>query len=197
MTKYILQSGGLKNSKDKGGDFFNEVIKDLGKNPKILYCLFAQPRENWDKFFVYKEGLVDLIDSEIKPHFELAMPDRFEEQIKNSDAIMIQGGDDHLLKYWLKQFDIPKVWQGKVIAGSSAGSDALCNSFWTADWRKCMDGLGIIPVKFIPHYKSEYGADDHRGPIDWEKAYKDLGDYGDTSLPIHALEEGKFVVFEQ
>jgi hypothetical protein len=61
-----------------------------------------------------------------------------------------------------------------------------------------MDGLGILPIKFIPHYKSEtYGNDDTRGPIDWEKAYEDLADYGDKSLPIQALEEGDFVVLEK
>ena len=197
MTKYILQSGSLGNARDKGKAFYNEVIEGLGKNPRILYCLFALPRERWDKFFVYKEGFRGQISDDIKPDFELAMPETFEEQIKNCDVVMIQGGDDHLLQYWLRQFDIPKIWnlEGEVIVGSSAGSDALSNSFWTADWKKCMDGLGIVPVKFIPHYKSSYGTDDPRGLIDWDKAHKELENYGDKSLPIYALEEGKFAVF--
>lgn len=60
-----------------------------------------------------------------------------------------------------------------------------------------MDGLGILPIKFLAHYKSDFGASDPRGPIDWEKAYDELSKYGDTSLPIHALEEGYFVIINQ
>ena len=116
MTKYILQSGSLGNARDKGKAFYNEVIEGLGKNPRILYCLFALPRERWDKFFVYKEGFRGQISDDIKPDFELAMPETFEEQIKNCDVVMIQGGDDHLLQYWLRQFDIPKIWKGRLLS---------------------------------------------------------------------------------
>jgi hypothetical protein len=31
----------------------------------------------------------------------------------------------------------------------------------------------------------------------FQKAYKDLEEYGDTTLPIHALKEGEFVVIEK
>ena len=60
-----------------------------------------------------------------------------------------------------------------------------------------MDGLGILPIKFLAHYKSEYGADDPRGPINWESALEELKNYGDTSLPVHALKEGGYVVIEK
>lgn len=198
MTKYILHAGGITNSKDNGAAFFGEVIKGLGDNPKILFCFFAQPRERWDeKFNGYSQGFIKRVNKNIKPSFDLAMPDTFESQIKECGAIMIQGGDDYLLRYWLNQFDIPKIWEGKVVSGSSAGSDSLSAHFWTGDWRECMDGLGIVPVKFIPHFKSEYGSDDPRGPINWDRAYKELENYGNKSLPIHALKEGEFIVFEQ
>lgn len=130
--------------------------------------------------------------------FELAMPETFEEQVKESDVIYLPGGDDHLIKYWLDQYDLPAIWEGKVVAGSSAGSDVLVQHYWTCDWRKLMDGLGIVPIKFIPHFNSEYGADDpYRGPIDWSKAHEELERYGNQDLPIYALEEGNFVVVEQ
>lgn len=198
MTKYILHAGGITNSADKGAAFFNEAIKGLGNNPRVLFCFFAQKREDWEENFKkYKIGFVKNINSEIKPSFVLAIPNTFEEQIKDCDTIMIMGGDDTLLQHWLKKFDLPKIWENKVIAGSSAGSDALSSSFWACDWRECMDGLGIVPVKFIPHFKSEYGSDDPRGPINWDKAYEELKNYGDKTLPIHALEEGGFIVFEK
>lgn len=83
------------------------------------------------------------------------------------------------------------------MAASSAGSDALVDSFWTCDWRKPLKGLGILPIKFIPHYKSDYGTDDPRGVIDWKVAMDELKVFSDETLPIHALEEGDFIVLEK
>lgn len=198
MTKYILQSGGVKNYPVKAKKFLEEVVKNIEGNPKILMCLFAQPREVWEeKFVAYTESYKNLCPQGVIPEFTLAFPESFEQQIYDCDVVMIQGGDDHLVQYWLGQFDIPNIWRNKTIVGNSGSSDALVKSFWTCDWRKTMNGLGIIPVKFIPHFKSElYGLNDPRGPIDWEAAYEELKQFGDD-LPIHALEEGDYIVIEQ
>ncbi|HEY5667791.1 MAG TPA: hypothetical protein VIR03_01365, partial [Candidatus Saccharimonadales bacterium] len=102
-----------------------------------------------------------------------------------------------LMQYWMRQYDLPKLFSDIVVATNSASSDMLATHYWTCDWRECANGLGILPVKFIPHYLSDFGTDDPRGPIDWQKAYDDLAAYGDTSLPISALKEGEFIVVEQ
>lgn len=183
-------------SADRGRKFFDEVFNGLGKNPRLLICNFALARDRWEEKFAgdvqyFKDVFVD-----VDPVLTLAFPEKFEEQIKETDSIFIHGGDDHLIKYWLKKFDVPKIWEGKVVAGSSAGSDVLVKHFWTCDWRQCFDGLGILPIKFLAHYKSEYGINDPRGSVDWEKGHAELEKYGDYNLPIYALEEGEFEVFE-
>ena len=197
MTKYVLNSGGLRNNPEAAKRYFAEVTKDLGETPKILLCFFAQPREDWETKFADVVENSKTLMSGINPVFEMALPDKFEEQMENTDVVYMSGGDDHLLLYWLKQFDIPRAWDGKVVATNSASSDILSKHFWTCDWRQLMDGLGILPIKFIPHYKSDWGIDDPRGLIDWEAAYKELEGYGDTSLPIHALKEGEYIVIEK
>lgn len=197
MTKYILNSGGLRKNPEKAKKFFSEMVKDFGANPKILLCFFAKKRENWEeKFDEYSKNLAESLPDGIQPVFELAFPDRFIEQVKNSDVIYIHGGDDYLVQYWLKQFDLPAIFKDKVVATNSASSDALAKYFWTCDWRHCMEGLGILPIKFIPHYKSDWGKDDPRGPIDWQKAYEELASFEDQNLPIYALEEGQFKIFK-
>lgn len=196
MTKYVVNSGGIKNYPEKANKFFTEVLSGLGNNPKILMCFFATLREYWEE--KYKENLEILphfFNKEIKPTFELAFPNTFESQIKECDVIYIHGGDDHLVQYWLKKFNLPEIWEGKVVVTSSASSHALSKQFWTCDWRQCMDGLGILPIKFLAHFKSEFGSNDPRGPINWEKAYQELEEYGDKKLPIYALEEGDYRVF--
>lgn len=152
------------------------------------------PREDWEQKFKDDHGY-DFAGA--KPILELAFPDTFAKQVATVDALYLHGGDDHLIQYWLRKFDIPKIWDGKVVATNSASSNALSTQFWTCDWRLPMDGLGVLPVKFLPHYQSEYGKDDPRGAVDWEAGLRALEAYGDTSLPIHALKEGEFVVIER
>lgn len=195
MTTYFLQSGGLKNFPDKKKKFHTDIVKSITK-PKILICLFAQPREVWEyKYPSCCQSIEE--DTEANADYRLAMPATFETDCKWADIIYMLGGDDNLAQYWLGKFDIPKIWDGKVVSGNSASSHALVKYFWTCDWRMNMDGLGIIPVKFIAHFKSSYGNDDPRGPIDWVEALSQLQNYADKSLPVHALEEGDYVVIEQ
>lgn len=72
---------------------------------------------------------------DVTPTFDLAMPDKFEEQCNQTDVIYFHGGDEHLLNYWMKQFEMPKIFEGKVVATNSASSDILSVAFWTCDWR--------------------------------------------------------------
>ncbi|MDQ5886118.1 MAG: hypothetical protein QG628_515 [Patescibacteria group bacterium] len=132
----------------------------------------------------------------ISPQFDLAIPDSFIEQCHNADVIYIHGGDDHLLHYWMSKYNLIDIFKDKVVAANSASSDMLSAHYWTCDWRQCADGFGILPIKFIPHYQSAFGANDPRGPIDWEKAKQELAEYGDKALPLHALKEGEFKIFE-
>lgn len=198
MTKYVLNSGGIRRHPELKKQFHQEVLKDLGTKPRILLCIFAQGREYWEpKFRSYVNVIMEDIPLGVGPTFELAEPDEFIEQCSRADVIYFHGGDDHLLQYWMRRYSLPGLFKNKVVATNSASSDMLAKSFWTCDWRQCADGLGILPIKFIPHYQSDFGNDDPRGPIDWQKAYDELAAYGDTSLPIHALKEGEYIVVEQ
>jgi len=197
MTKYILNSGGIKHQPELKKQFHQEIFKGLGSKPRILLCNFAQGREYWEpKFSGYIDTIMEDIPLGVGATFALATPDDFVEECSKADVIYFHGGDDHLLQYWMKQYSLPELFKNKVVATNSASSNMLVKSFWTCDWRQCADGLDILPIKFIPHYQSDFGNDDPRGPIDWQRAYDDLTAYGDTSLPVYALKEGEFVVFE-
>ncbi len=198
MTKYVIQSGGIRNQPELKKQFHQELVKGLGNKPKFLLCNFAQPREYWEqKFPGYANAIAEDMPEGVAPSFTLAMPDEFAEQCNAADIIYCHGGDDHLVQYWMRKFDLPTLFKDKVVATNSGSSDMLVMHYWTCDWRKCGDGLGIVPIKFIPHHQSNYGADDPRGPVDWEKAKDALAMYGDTSLPLYALKEGEFVVLKQ
>ena len=198
MTKYVLNSGGIKKCPELRKQFHKEMVAGLGGRPRILFCAFAQAREYWEIKLRDSEGFIRRdAPEDVGLSLELAMPDIFEAQCEQADIIYFTGGDVDLLRYWTNRFNLPALFRGKVVAASSASVWLLSTSFWSCDWRQCDDGLGILSIKFIAHYLSDFGADDPRGPIDWQKAYDDLTAYGDTSLPIHALKEGEFIVIEQ
>ena len=197
MTKYVLNSGGLRNEPEKAKKFLAEVLNGLGDKPHMLMCHFAQPRGEWEEKFRELQRTFDKWYPEnIEATTELALPESFQKQIEGADALYLHGGDDDLVGDLLRQFDILRIWDGKVVATNSASSHALAKHFWSCDSRRLGDGLGILPIKFLAHYQSEYGSDDPRGPIDWERALEILKNYGDTSLPVHALKEGDFVIIE-
>lgn len=198
MTKYVLNSGGIKRHPNLKRKFHREIVKDLGNSPNFLLCNFAQGREYWEaKFPGYSNAIAEDMPTGTKPTFELALPDIFVQQCREADVIYFHGGDDHLVRYWMEQFDLPTIFENKVVATNSASSDMLASSYWTCDWRKCKDGFGILPIKFIPHYESDFGNDDPRGRIVWETAKQELENYGDKGLPVYALNEGEFVVFKK
>ncbi len=196
MTKYVLNSGGIRNNLELKKKFHQELVASTGSRPKFLLCNFAQGREYWEvKFRGYSKSIAEDMPSGFEPSFALALPEIFVEQCKRADIIYFHGGDDHLLKYWISKFDMLDLFKRKVVATNSASSNMLAAHYWTCDWRDCCDGFGILPIKFIPHYKSNFGDDDPRGPIDWKYAKNELEDYGDKTLPIYALEEANYVVF--
>lgn len=207
MTKYILQSGNVKNYPGKMRKYNEEIFRDFLSNGKkeklenesikVLFCFFSQTRERWEiKYNEYSNRLKKSVSLALET--KMAMPDEFAKQCQWADIIILAGGDDDLLQCRMSKFDVPKIWEGKVVTGSSAGADYLSDSFWTYDWREIKNGSGIVPVKFIPHYKfAEYMEGDNRGPINWDKTYKELKNYGNKNLPIYALKEGDFVVIEK
>ena len=197
MTRYLLNSGGVKRHPARQRRFHQAMVAGHGSAPHILICSFAQPREVWEgKFPGYCQAITKDLPAGLKPKFTLAFPDQFAAQCQQADAVYLNGGDDHLVQYWLRQFELPKIWEHCTVATNSASSDALAVSFWTCDWRKCMDGLGLLPIKFMPHYGSTAMDDDPRGPIDWPDARRELAAYGNQRLPIVAEPEGVFASYE-
>jgi peptidase E len=198
MTKYILNSGGLKNQPDRARKFMAETTSGLGNDIKLLLCFFAEPDiSTWPTRFETMSRLLQEWSPEGVTLRSLATDyEHFEQQVKENDAVYLHGGiTDHAVKVF-SQYDLPKVFAGKVVASNSAATHMFSESFWSADERTLGHGLNVVPIRTIAHYKSHFGDDDPRGPIDWQKAYDELKAYGDTSLPIYALEEGEFIVRE-
>lgn len=193
MTKYILAGGYLHKAPDGGKAFLEELVKDfhLYRPVKILVCIFAEPEEKWEaKFNKDKEFFSQHLNNF---ELELAYPDTFIEQVKSSDVIFLRGGaTDSLMNLLNKSPSWTKELDSKTLAGTSAGGDVISKYSYNLDENKLTDCLGLLDIKFIPHFRSDYNAPN----INWDKALAELKNYKED-LPVYALKEGEFVVINK
>ena len=117
-----------------------------------------------------------------------AQVENFTEQVKNSDVVFIRGGHTSTFintlngnTSWVKELE------GKTLAGTSAGAEEIAKYFSGLDSHVVEEGLGLISVKVIVHFKSE------EYNLNWDKALEELKNHKEE-LPVYALKEGEFVV---
>lgn len=192
MTKFILVGGYPQKASDGGKSFCEELTKGLAEPIKILDCLFARAEENWEKAYGQDKEFFSANLPGKQVQVVLAQKETFVKQIREADAIYVRGGATRTLKEILNS--IPgwvEAIAGKPFAGSSAGADALSRHYYNLDTLELEDGLGLVDVKMIPHWNSDYNAPN----IDWEDAKHRLQQYG-GEFPVLTLAEGEFVVRE-
>lgn len=165
-----------------------EATEGLKEPIKILICLFAIKKEEWQKLLKDNANFFSRNLPDLKLEFTLADENIFLEQIEENDLIYFSGGDPVDLTEVLNKID---GWQenlkGKNVMGSSAGTDIFSKYSYDIEFFKLADNYGLIPVKSIVHY----GSDEYTPPIGWKKAYQVLDNYKEK-LPIWALAEGEF-----
>lgn len=189
--KYILVGGYPQRASDGGKAFAEELIKGYSEPVKILECLFARPKDNWETAFAQDKEFFTKHLPDKKLEFRMADPKQFKEQVEWADAIYIRGGASEAVLLalanqgagWEKELD------GKTLAGSSAGAHAIAKYYYGLDDLKIGEGLGLLPLKIIVHYRSNYNAPN----IDWDEAEIELKQYKED-LSILKLAEGQFEV---
>lgn len=195
MIKYILVGGYINKAPDEGKAFYEELVRGINKKTiKILDCLFARPVDSWKECFDKDNFFFSKFIKNFK--LELADPLKFTEQVKNSDVIFLRGGfTSTLIELLSKDMIWTKELNGKEVAGTSAGGEVIAKYYHVLSTNRTGDGLGLLPIKFIPHWKSNF-FDGEVQNIDFDKALKELKNYKED-LPIYALKEGEFKVFMQ
>lgn len=193
MTKYILVGGYITKAEDKGKAFCEELVNGIDKKPiKILDCLFARPEDDWNQGFEEDKNFLSEYISNFE--LELATFENFTKQVENCDVLFIKGGFTKMLMdqlskdtEWLNYLD------GKTVAGTSAGAEVLSKYYHILKSDRKDDGFGLVPVKVIPHWKSNF-FDGEEWNLDFDKIIKELKDYKED-LPILTLKEGEFKIF--
>jgi peptidase E len=179
-TKYILHGGFAPHQKQEDDPFFREILKDAPETTKILLVYFAKEADRIPK---NKEEDVDQFNknrNQKKLSFDVASEESFLKQIEWADIVYLRGGDTIKLLEVLKKFsDLKGAFRGKIIAGDSAGANALSKVCYSKKADQVCHGLGILPIGIICHYS--------------EKLKDKLKDYN-SNLEILFLSEYEFKV---
>lgn len=189
MTKFVLAGGYPNKTKDGGRAFAEEMVEGFDQPVRILDCLFARPEDTWqevlekDRFF-FAQNLNQ------KVLLELASKQQFIEQLRKTDVVYFRGGRTKDLLDALRE---APGWEqelaGKTVAGTSAGVNFLARYYYSLDTLEICEGLGVLPIKALVHYQSDYNAPN----INWERVYQELNEHGEN-LPLLAIPEGAFEV---
>ncbi|MFH1694657.1 MAG: Type 1 glutamine amidotransferase-like domain-containing protein [Patescibacteria group bacterium] len=155
MTRYILHGGFPHRDRQENNTFFAEALSTAPKEAKVLLVYFAKEEDRVEK---NKEEDVEQFNKNSGGKmlsFQVASKVDFVEQVKNSDVIYLHGGHTGKLLEALKEFpDFQEAIKGKIVAGDSAGPNVLCAAFYSMKVG-VGEGLGIIPIKIICHYREE------------------------------------------
>ena len=155
MTKYILHGGFTRVDNNQNNLFFAEFLKDVKNNGKVLLVFFAAEGDRIDSLFA---DIVRQCESQLNGRqvtFIQATLETFGEQLKESDAIYLHGGNTPTLISVLKNYpNLEEMFSGKIIAGSSAGAYALATLGTSHTEEHIREGLGFLPIRLVCHFES-------------------------------------------
>ena len=193
MTKYILLGGYAHKAPDSGKAFYKELVGGFDEPVKVLMCYFARAKGTWNEAFVEDAAVATAHVAPKKVEFRIADTDTFLEQVKWADVVYLKGGETLDLEPLLKKnAGWEKLLEGKTLAGTSAGAEIISRYSYNIDHFKMFEGYGLVPVKILVHFKSDYNAPN----IDWDKIYNETKAFH-PELELLTLREGEFKVFNQ
>lgn len=156
MTKFILHGGFQKGKTDENNvPFYSEILKDTN-HTSILIVPFAKDDDRMvDSIEKVKQRFLDVAQDK-NLEISVATHDTFIQQLQDNDIIYFCGGTSIKLLQELSPYEnISQYLNGKVVAGESAGANILCTYFYSPSANAVLEGLKLLPIKFIPHFTQD------------------------------------------
>ena len=158
MTKYVLHGGFSSWPNESNKKFFQEIVKGLSGKIKILMINFARPKDRWVEIYNRDKKLFRKANPKKKLEFTLASDDPkiLTQQIIDHQIIFVTGGNSGGVRPVLRRFDnLKKMYDGKVVAGVSAGVNYLGKYSYSNSRKKIKRGLGLLPYKIFCHFNQK------------------------------------------
>lgn len=181
-TKYILHGGSAQHTNTENDKFYREILKDTGNSVKILLVHFAGSPDRAKLNKTIDTAQFERNRGNKKLTFQIALQKDFYNQIDWADIIYFGGGTTVKLLDELHNFKGLKAkFQGKIVAGESAGANFLAAYCYSKSGGGIIKCLGILPIKFIPHFTGEHKEE-------FEKIEKNLETVALTNYQFRVFE---------
>ena len=155
MNKFILH-GGFSIEKfpaQEDDNFFQEILKDIQEDVKILLVYFAEREDMVSLRIEQDERSFDKCRGSKKLEFKVASPESFLEDCKWANVIYLHGGRTAKLMDKLEKYkNIKQIFSGKTIAADSAGVNVLAQISYGKNSKEIKEGLKVLPFKVVVHY---------------------------------------------
>jgi len=188
MKRLILMGGRSWMAADGGKRQVEVLLRYFPTKANVAFCIFAQDESDWAATQATNVAMLDRFKGGCNIAYQTMTRENFAEVSAWADVIYIAGGEPPKLKAALEACgDIAKIWDGKVVAGASAGMDVLCEHFSYLQDKTILDGFGWVKASCVPHWRNDGEDADAQT---WAEAEL-LRQY--PELPILTVAEGDFV----
>ncbi len=119
----------------------------------MLWCFFASDGyETADNFSKWSGLLGKFFPDNLRIEHNVATVQEFKNQVLEADLIYMHGGYTQKFLDRVKGLDLGELFKNKVVCTNSATTIALSTAAWDSEERKVVEGLGILPFKFLVHF---------------------------------------------
>ena len=154
MTKYLLHGGYTRRDNELNRTFFEEFVRDIPDGGTILMVFFASTKDPTDSIQDIETGMTKAAQAK-QLYFVLATEQDFLAQLTHVDAVYFHGGNTNKLLDTLRAYgDLKPLFEGKTVAGSSAGAYVLAKYGAAHSEEHMREELGILPLRVVCHYES-------------------------------------------
>jgi peptidase E len=190
MKRLILMGGRPWLASDGGQQFVDVLFRYFPKQVNLAFCIFAQPESDWQETRRTNDEMFTKCGGQRQITAKVMTTENFAEISAWADIVYLPGGNPFTLKEKIEAAgDIATLWEGKVIAGSSAGADLFCKAYPYLQERTLGEGLGWLPVACIPHWREPF---ENFTKEDWDWAEQEVLKRH-PNLPVLCIPEGQFV----
>ena len=172
-TTYLLHGGSAQHINPQNDLFFREILeKTKLDNIRVLLVHFAGKPERAELNKQIDSGQFEKNKGDKNVTIQVATKEKFIEQMSEADVIYFGGGTTVKLLKELKNFsDLKTHFEGKVIAGESAGANFLATLCYSKSGGGIIKCLGILPIFVYPHFEKGNSLPSEKIPDKLQKLF--------------------------
>ncbi len=188
--KQLILIGGMPWKADSDSNALSFALRThIKPELNIAFCNFARNHDNPHDKDDAMNAMFNKFGGNKKMSYLIMTSENFREVSEWADVIYMPGGDPALLVAELQRHaDIEKLWDNKIISGSSAGADIMCTYYVYLQDKTFGKGFGWVQATLIPHWGHYEGYSEN----DW-KSLREEALNQTPDLPVLCIPEGQFV----